>query len=268
MWLLVEQFLETLGGGIRHSTAPNLYDTTEKGANWFAGPGLTRRVSAFIVNNVQYVDWEDDDDNPWDVYFIDSPGLSNGEVSVMDTIEDLRVWMNSHGRSRQTASLVKSMAGIDWAGSVVIVTTKWDMVHTKKAHVRAERCFEQLREDTWEDFHKKGAPIVKFNGTHGSAFEVLDKILSARAGSLFELEQMVDKDRHVRETPFHRHVYEDLISRMEKLQHHHKLLAMDKAKIDVEVDSNVEEAMQEQLEKVTIDIQTLQLQIDEFGEVE
>lgn len=84
------KFIETLGGGESNdSRARNDVDVHD---------GHTQTISAFKLNNVEYADCADeDDDNPWDIYFIDTPGLSGSSISVMEIIESMREWMDCHG---------------------------------------------------------------------------------------------------------------------------------------------------------------------------
>ncbi|KAF9053469.1 P-loop containing nucleoside triphosphate hydrolase protein [Panaeolus papilionaceus] len=150
--------------------------------------GYTQTVNCYEVINVMR--------DGRNICLVDTPGFSDSKISEVEIIDMIRKWMQdqSYGSSqrilymmpisetrlpgsrRRTVEMLKQfLEKPHYKDSVTFVTTMWDTLHNKRARMRAESNFAQLRDQVLKDFPgEKEVSITRFMNTRNSALEILD----------------------------------------------------------------------------------------------
>ncbi|KAF9034286.1 hypothetical protein BJ165DRAFT_1598514 [Panaeolus papilionaceus] len=150
--------------------------------------GHTQEVCAYKLVNVTRLSVP--------IYLIDTPGFSDSKISDIEITEMVSKWLedNGHksfdriyfltpitdtrltGSKRRTIKMLKTLLKTnDWdgLGSIIFVTTRWDMLHNDHVKQRAESRFAQLRDEVFKEFIQGGSDLTKFMNTKASAFEII-----------------------------------------------------------------------------------------------
>ncbi|KAF9044913.1 hypothetical protein BJ165DRAFT_1611159 [Panaeolus papilionaceus] len=207
--------------------------------------GFTQHVSAYKLVNVARVLYGRE------IYLVDTPGFSDGKISEMEVLEMLKDWLKEYcspsyfrilfltpitvtrlpgSRQRTIKMLKESLGGNPVA--VTVTTTMWDTLHSERTCIRAEKTFEQLRDEVFKGFFGKTTNLERFTGTGTSALQVMDD--GAWHGRLFE------KSTHTPSV----HLYCDLHERIEGALQKKVMLEADLAHSDAQANKQLKDILE------------------------
>ncbi|KAF9031048.1 hypothetical protein BJ165DRAFT_1411261 [Panaeolus papilionaceus] len=167
-------FIEALAGG-----SQNLAISSDQLA------GFTQHVTAYKLVNVvrRYTGRV--------IYLVDTPGFSDDKISEIEVMDMLGDWLEQNwgeyptnfvlvlqltrlpGSRRRTIKMLKESLG-ETTGSVTVTTTMWDTLHSERTRSRAEKTFEQLKDQVFKEFFGRETNLLRFMGTRTSALQVMD----------------------------------------------------------------------------------------------
>ncbi|KAF9036327.1 P-loop containing nucleoside triphosphate hydrolase protein [Panaeolus papilionaceus] len=241
--------------------------------------GCTQRVTAYHVAGITAPAPGSDNERP--VYVVDTPGFADPRISEFDIVSSIRLWWEENnqryfnqivyftpvtsvrlpGSQRAVLNTFKKLTGRGGAGMLTIVTSMWDTVWGDQASKRAERNFEQLRDEAWQDFITYDSQITRFYNTQESALQILDQ--AARPQShITELERFSE--------PLKGHSYatnlrEDLVSRIHALQMKRDILSSELHVSSMEGNRDLKSILESEHKEVTKLVAKFQTQLDDSG---
>ncbi|KAF9033533.1 hypothetical protein BJ165DRAFT_1534489 [Panaeolus papilionaceus] len=155
---------------------------------------VTQEVKAYELQQAVYVFGLDDED-PWPIYMIDTPGFLDVRKSSMEIIDQVQSYTDRLGISknidhilylcpvnanrvpgteRKVIKMLKELLKSDDASQLTIVSTMWDRLWSARSKERAEVHAAQLENDIWKELVDKGAKVMKYEGdVSGSALQIV-----------------------------------------------------------------------------------------------
>ncbi|KAF9036328.1 hypothetical protein BJ165DRAFT_1533166 [Panaeolus papilionaceus] len=191
------------------------------------------------------------------LYILDTPGFADPKIAELDIVSSIRQWWidnllvmitadSGPLNQRRVLNTFKALTGKDGASMVTIVTTMWDS-GGEQASKRAERNFEQLKDEVWKAFIEAGSQITKFHNTHESALRVLDQA-ARKQSNITDLERF--------SIPLNTHVYatnlrDDLISRLNTLHIQKDLLDAELDDPSIESDISLKTTLEAEVKEAS-----------------
>ncbi|KAF9036359.1 hypothetical protein BJ165DRAFT_1533189 [Panaeolus papilionaceus] len=241
--------------------------------------GYTQRVTAYRIDGLLTRD-----SSQRKIYLIDTPGFSDNKFSEFDIISKIRAWWNENGEryfdqiiyltpvgsvrlpgsQRETLAFFKKLMGKDGAGMLTIATTMWDTVWGEQGAQRAERNFEQLRDEVWKNFIADGSRITRFYNTQESALQILDKVLRM-PNKFSDLEYF---SRPMDRLPYTTDLRDDLLSRIHSLRMQKDVLEKELGDLSITTREGLKPTLEAELEEIISLIARFQTQVPILGAVD
>ncbi|KAG1740794.1 P-loop containing nucleoside triphosphate hydrolase protein [Suillus paluster] len=136
---------------------------------------------------------------------VDTPGFDNTFLSDTEILRRIAVWLaSSYGvdmklagvlylydicqarmlsTSRRNLDMFRRLCGENAEMNVILVTTKWGEVNKDVG----ERREQQLKSSFWKDMVAYGSQAVQFDGSHASAWNVMQPILTNKATAAVQM---------------------------------------------------------------------------------
>ncbi|PPR02128.1 hypothetical protein CVT24_011350 [Panaeolus cyanescens] len=238
---------------------------------------FTKDVQAYEITGIDCV--------PRDaILLIDTPGFGDSKISQYEIVSKIKEWMKENdveyfhrilyispitstrlaGSHRGVIECVKALSGRKAASGVGIITSMWNVVWGDKAQKRADNNFDQLQNETWNDFIKQGTHIVKFDNTHVSAVSIMTKLLQKFHVDIFTIDGLDDDD--LNSQPYSEHLRKDLATRIHALHIRREVLASELESCSVAADKELEEALKLQFELVKEDVARFEGQMEQLDQ--
>ncbi|KAF9037954.1 hypothetical protein BJ165DRAFT_1531860 [Panaeolus papilionaceus] len=234
--------------------------------------GCTQTISAYHLNNVT----RDGDV----IYLVDSPGFADSKISEMSIVTMLQRWIKDNGvfdyifyftpitsirlpgSHRQVLKTFQGLTGVTAASNITIVTTMWDNIWGERPATRAEKTYEQLRDNIWKDFIEAGAQITKFYNTEESALSVIDDALRQGIGNYFSIESHRD---NIKSSPFVNNLLTDLQNRIQNLHSHIPTLTDELGHAELQGDDLLVLTLRPRLQEAKTDLARFKKELQEYG---
>ena len=105
------------------------------------------------------------------------------------------------GSAMKNLQLFMKLVGTRALSNVVFVTTMWGKMQGKDDEKLAKDRDNELRDEYWEEFLRKGASATRFDGTQASAQGILAQILGKKTTVVLKVQrELVEKNLSLRET--------------------------------------------------------------------
>ncbi|PPR08041.1 hypothetical protein CVT24_010840 [Panaeolus cyanescens] len=255
----------------------------------------TQRIETYKLDNVLW--WEGPGTSPTlnggrnnqGIYILDTPGSSDSQLSELEIVKMINEWLKSHNctsidcilylcpitdirlprSKRRTIDMLKSLTRINERnpGVVVVVTTMWDRLWNERSINAAEGRFNQLQDNVWKDLLDTGGLITKFTNTHESAVDVINT-LRARVtrGRNPHTAYNMEEAGIMKDAPFGRYLYQDLLDRLQNAQQHRQSLDAELVLPETQRSHELESDVRRRLQKIHCLISKLEIQVVGFGE--
>ncbi|PPR03141.1 hypothetical protein CVT24_012760 [Panaeolus cyanescens] len=261
------KFIESLSGGQLHGISKDQLD------------GFTQEISVYEITNLT-VDGLDL------VYIIDTPGFLDRKISELDIISKVNKWMTNDlmvlftrviycipisdirlcGSKSRTFDSFKSIAGIEAANEITIMTTMWDTLWTKSGKERAGRNFQRLRSHVFADLVAQGATLERSLNTQESALQIIDGLCGRWSRQLLAFRNV---SHPFAESPFIPGLIAELQGRIAQLQAHKTVLEEDLTRLGNTPtklsDPMLHVVLKERLKEVEDDLLRFESQLLQFG---
>ncbi|PPR03135.1 hypothetical protein CVT24_008488 [Panaeolus cyanescens] len=246
--------------------------------------GFTQTVTAYEVENVLARFGT----NMRPVCLLDSPGFSDANISELEIIEQVKKWLHDQrfdivdtiayfypitvnrlpGSRRKTIEMMKALITREKynEGTLTIVTTMWDQVCNGRLRQRADDNFAYLSENVFKDMIAKGTCLTKFANTQKSALDILTSSLEHyhKAFWCALLDDDMDHD-DLRQEAHGRHLYADLISRIETTWIKRNSVELDLAQTSATQDPELKFILADQLQETTRILHKFARQLYDIG---
>ena len=159
------------------------------------------------------------------------------------------------GTARKNQNLFKKLCGDGAVKHVVLATTKWSRLANADLGRQRET---ELRKIFWKDMLRLGSSMTRFDGTRGSAREIVRNILRERSTdvNLRIQKELVDLKKYLPQTDAGKALYDDLQKKLNRLKE--ALHDMDQAERDDEWQKEYEDVMN-QIRRIAVEIENFKV---------